>query len=145
MKQIMQIVRYDTDTVTLKASKEVMQRLSGLFKKVINDKYCGYVQATLAPPYPSRSTGKGSQNSHIWGHIQQIANETGNDVDDIEDYIKRKAVKRGYPYKVNKLTGLMVMESMTNINTVEAGYLIDELHALAGDLGIILSEGFEDE
>lgn len=145
MKQIMQIVSYDSDTVTLKANKEVMQRLSGLFKKVINEKYYGYLQTTFTPPYPARTTGKGSQNSHIWGHIQQIASETGNDISDIEDYIKREAVKRGYPYHVNKLTGLMVMESMTNINTVEAGYLIDELHILAGELGITLVEGFENE
>lgn len=103
-------------------------------------KYSGYMQIEMSPPYKKRTTDVGGQNRHIWGHIQQIASETGNDVGDVEDYIKMKALKRGYPYHINKLTGKMKPESMTKINTVEAGYLIDELHQLAAELGINLVE-----
>lgn len=79
----------------------------------------------MSPPYRPRSTGKHGQNRHIWGHLQQIANETGNDLQDVEDAVKERAIKRGYPYKVNPITGKIVPVSMTTINTIEAGYLID--------------------
>lgn len=105
-----------------------------------NEKKSGFIQCEFSPPYKKRTTGKDSQNSHIWGHIQQIANETGNDLIDIEDEIKIRAVKRGYPYHINKLNGKLMPNSMTKINTVEAGYLIDELHQLASELEIVLVE-----
>ncbi len=104
-------------------------------------KYGGYMQIEICPPYKKRTTDAGGQNRHIWGHIQQIANETGNDVDDIEDYIKQRALKRGYPYHINQLNGEMKPSSMKTINTVEAGYLIEELHQLAAELEINLYEG----
>ena len=138
----MQVVSYDmkNDTVTLKADKMVMYNLvESLFKPML-EKHNGFILADLKSPQRDRTTGKGSQNSHIWGHIQQIANETGNDISDIEEYVKSRAIKRGYPYHVNKLTGMIQYESMTKISTVEAGYLIDELHELAGELNIRLVE-----
>ena len=104
-------------------------------------KYSGFVRLEMSPPYKSRSTQVGGQNRHIWGHLQQIAQETGNDVADVEDYIKQKATRRGYPVHENKLTGEIKPVSMTGINTVEAGYLIEELHQLASELDIILDEG----
>lgn len=76
-----------------------------------------------------------------WAHIQQISEETGNEVSDVEDYVKLRAVKRGYPYHINKLTGEIKPESMTKINTVEASYLIDELHMIAAEMEIELYEG----
>ena len=142
MKQIMQVVNYSLtdDTVTLKADKMVMYNLvENLFKPMI-EKHNGFIMTDLKAPERPRTTGKFSQNSHIWGHIQQIANETGNDVSDIEDYIKSRAIKRGYPYHINQLTGQIMYASMTDISTVEAGYLIDELHELAGELEIRLVE-----
>lgn len=105
------------------------------------NKYGSYMKLEMSAPYRARSTGKESQNAHIWGHIQQIANYTGYDVQDVEDYIKLKAIKRGYSYKINKLTGEIRPASMTTINTVEAGYLIEELHQLASELEIVLEEG----
>ena len=101
----------------------------------------GHVQLEMCPPYRKRTTGNESQNSHIWAHIQQISEETGNEVSDVEDYVKLRAVKRGYPYHINKLTGEIKPESMTKINTVEASYLIDELHMIAAEMEIELHEG----
>jgi len=103
-------------------------------------KYGSYIKLEMSPPYRSRSTGAGSQNSKIWACIQQIAQATGNDLEDVEDYIKGKAVARGYPYKVNKLTGAVRPVSMRTINTVEASLLIEELYKLAAELEINLEE-----
>lgn len=50
--------------------------------------------------------------------------------------MKLKAVRRGYPTKTNPLTGQIKPLSMTEINTVEAGYLIDELYQLCAEMGI---------
>jgi len=107
----------------------------------VNKDYGDYIKLEMSPPYRARTTGKASQNAHIWGHIQQIAEFTGNEVDDIEDYIKQNAIKRGYPYKINKMTGQIKPCSMTEIDTVQAGYLIEELHKLASELEINLDEG----
>ena len=109
--------------------------------ELCENKHGGFVQLEMSAPYPKRTTGRGSQNSHIWGHIQQIANFTGYDIDDVEDYAKLKAVSLGYPYKTNPLTGEIKPASMKTINTVEAGYLIETLHRLASELEIELDEG----
>ena len=118
----------------------VRAMLKGLVE-LCEKKYGSYIKLEMSPPYKPRSTGRGSQNSHIWGHIQQIANFTGYDIDDVEEYAKIKAVALGYPYKTNPLTGEIRPASMKTINTVEAGYLIDVLHRLAAELEINLDEG----
>ena len=142
MKQIIQVIKYslNNDTVTFKVDKNILYNLIENLFKPMQKEHNGYILSDLKAPSRPRTTGKFSQNSHIWGHLQQIANETGNDVSDLEDYIKSKAIKRGYPYHINQLTGQIVYASMQNINTVEAGYLIDELHQLAGELNIRLVE-----
>lgn len=99
-------------------------------------KYGGYIQLEISPPYRKRTTGKDSQNNLIWKLITVIAQETGNEIEDVEIAAKEGAIKRGYPFHQNKLTGKPVPSSMANINTVEAGYLIDELYSIAGELGI---------
>ena len=103
-------------------------------------KYESYIRLEMSPPYKARSTGRGSQNSLIWALIQQIVEYTGNEIEDVEDYIKQQAIKRGYPYRVNKLTGQMKPYSMTEIDTVQASYLIEELYKLGAELGINLDE-----
>lgn len=99
------------------------------------------VRAILSKPYRERSTGAHSQNSHIWSHITTIAMALGEDVNDIEHYAKVKAISRGYPYHICKLTNEMRPDSMTTINTQEAAALIDALHQLAAEHGIYLMEG----
>lgn len=64
----------------------------------------------------------------------------------IKMYCKQRAIKRGYPVKrdnngdviISRLTGEPIPESSANCNTVEAGYLIDELIQLSAELGITL-------
>ena len=113
----------------------VRAMLKGLVE-LCENKYGGYVKLEMSPPYKPRTTGEGSQNSKIWGMIQQIAEVTGNELSDIEDAVKERAVKRGYPYKVNPITGKIKPVSMTTINTVEASYLIEELYQLAAEYEI---------
>lgn len=139
-KIIFKIESYSTKDGTLLLSLpsyETRTLLKGIVD-LCEKKHGGYLQAELSPPYKSRTTGKDSQNNKIWAMITEIARETGNDITDIEEYVKLQAVKRGYPFKVNRLTGAIKPKSMAKINTVEASYLIDELYALAGEYGINL-------
>lgn len=103
------------------------------------DKHGDYVLVTMQPPKRPRTTGEGSQNHHLNGHILQICNETGNDYDSVKDAIKMIAVENmGYPYKTigKKIVPLRERESSTN----ECAKLIEAAHLLAADLGIILQE-----
>lgn len=108
----------------------------------------GYLRITLAPPFKRRSTGKNSQNHAINGFIQQICMMTGNDFDDAKIFLKRSAFKRGYPFKYD-LNGDIVYSlndgepvpaSETEISTIEAGYLIDEIKQFADENEITLIE-----
>lgn len=109
-------------------------------------KHNGYVSLSFAVPYKKRTSGRKSQNSAIHGYAQCIAECTGEEMERIKDYCKRKAIRRGYPVKkddngniiISKLDGEPIPESSGKVNTVEAGYLIDELQQLASELGIIL-------
>lgn len=103
------------------------------------DKHGDYVLVTIQPPKRPRTTGEGSQNHHLNGHILQICNETGNDYDSVKDAIKMIAVENmGYPYKTigKKIVPLRERESSTD----ECAKLIEAAHLLAADLGIILQE-----
>ncbi len=103
------------------------------------DKHNDFVLLTIQPPKKPRTTGEGSQNHHLNGHIVQICNETGNCYDDVKDAIKQIAVEQmGYPYKTiaGKIVPLRERESSTD----ECAKLIEAAHLLAADLGIILQE-----
>ena len=113
-------------------SKAVKAEIEHLYQGA-KEKYNGYMTVTLDKPYKSRSN---EQNRMFWGIVQQIATETGNDLDDIEEAVKERALKRGYPATVNKLTGRPKPLSMTKVNTVEMMYLLDEVMQLCAELGI---------
>lgn len=105
-----------------------------------------YMLIELGLPRKPRTTGRLSQNHAINGYIQQIASETGNDFQDIKNYCKKKAIRRGYPMKrndggeiiVSLVDGEPIPESESNISTIEAGYLLDEIIQLAAELEIRL-------
>lgn len=139
-KVILRIKSFSEGDLILNASDFGVRAALKNITELCNERYGGFMKLELSPPYKPRSTGKGSQNSKIWACIQQIAQETGNDIEDVEDYIKMKAVARGYPYKVSKLTGQVKPSSMRDINTSEASLLIEELQKLASELGIVLED-----
>ena len=103
------------------------------------DKHNGYVLVTVQPPKRPRTTGEGSQNHHLNGHILQICNETGNDYDTVKDAVKQLAVEQmGYPYKT--IGGRIVPQRERECSTDECAKLIEAAHVLAADLGIVLQE-----
>ena len=131
--------------IIIKASENGL-KIPDDYKQTFLDliKYCtekrgGFMRLILSPPFKHRSTGEKSQNHHINGHCQQIANSTGEDFDVIKMHAKRTAIKRGYPVR-NDLFGDVQPLSETEIDSEQAGFLIDELHMIADFLGIILKE-----
>ena len=103
------------------------------------DKYGDYVLVTMQPPKRPRTTGKGSQNHHLNGHIMQICNETQNSYNAVKDEIKRIATEGlGYPYE--EISGHIHPIGESESSTDECAKLIEAAHVLAADLGIILQE-----
>lgn len=98
----------------------------------------GYVVLDVSFPYRQRTTGERSQNNLLHFLIAEIAKATGNDITDVKDGIKERAVKRGYPYHVNRLTNAIKPYSTTMIDTVQCSMLIEECYQLIAEYGIIL-------
>ena len=105
------------------------------------EKYNGYLTVELKKPYKSRSTGKGSQNNKFYALVTEICKATGNDIEDVKDALKERALKRGYPYKTNPFNNQIKPLSTTKINTVEMGYLIEEAIQLCAEYGIDAEAG----
>ena len=111
-------------------------------------KHNSYVSLSFSVPYRKRTSGRHSQNSAIHGYAQCIAEYTGEEMERIKLYCKKRAIRRGYPVKkdeqgniiISKLDGEPIPESSGKVNTVEAGYLIEELQQLASELSIILPQ-----
>ena len=97
-----------------------------------------WYDVTITTPKRKRSTGPESQNSHAWGHCQQIANETGNELSEVEHSAKERAIKRGYSTKI--VGGQMVPISQARASVEDLVHLIEEYHQIAAELGIILKE-----
>ena len=62
----------------------------------------GAVSITIDKPHRPRTTGFGSQNHHLNGHIIQICNETGNDYDTVKSEIKKNDPVIIYAYAENE-------------------------------------------
>ena len=141
-KVIMKIENFSNKDGTLLLSS-CYYEVRAVLKEIIElceKKYSGFIRLELSAPYKSRTTGPNSQNNLIWKLITEIATATGNDLQDVEEAAKFNAIKRGYPYKQNKMTGQLKPLSMTEIDTQQAGFLIDELYAIAAEYGIQLEE-----
>jgi len=102
----------------------------------------------LSTPKRKRTTGYRSQNHRFNSHIQQIANETGNDFADVKLYVKRKAFARGLPF-ATKANGEIIYSlvdgepmpiSESAMDTVQCSWCIEEVNILAAEMGIVLSE-----
>ena len=98
-----------------------------------------YVRVTLRRPKRARTTGAYSQNHHLNGHIMQICAETGNDYDAVKNAVKMIAVEQmGYPY--TDFHGVITPKAESETDTAECAKLIEAVHVLAADLGIVLRE-----
>ena len=98
----------------------------------------GYALVAVQPPVRPRSTGQGSQNHHVNGHIGQIAEETGMPFDMVKLAVKSIAIGMGYPFET--IGPVAVAKSEALCSTEECGILIEAAHVLAADLRIILRE-----
>ena len=118
-------------------SLAVKQKMLDVFN-LAKEKSNGYMTVDFGRVYKTRTTGEGSQNNKFYALVTEICKETGNDIEDVKDALKERAIKRGYPYKVNKMTGRIRPASTTKINTVEMSYLIDEAKQVCAELGIVI-------
>lgn len=120
------------------AEPELQESLRNILR-TCQDKYNDYVSVTFKPPYKPRTTGKGSQNHHLNGHIMQICNVTNNDYETIKYCIKMIAVEQmGYPFET--VAGHIIPKRESDCDTEECAKLIEASHILAAQLGIILRE-----
>ena len=109
---------------------------------ICRDRHNDYVRVTVKPPYKPRTTGDGSQNHHLNGHIIQICNVTGYDYETIKYCIKMIAVEQmDYPFET--IAGHVIPKRESDSDTQECGLLIEASHMLASQLGIILREDRE--
>lgn len=116
-------------------TKEIRSEILHLYQ-TSKEKYNGYFKIDIEKPYPARTTGEGSQNNKFYALVTELCKVTGNDIEDVKDALKEKAIKRGYPYRVNKLTGRIRPASTTEVNTLEMSYLIEEAIQECAELGI---------
>jgi hypothetical protein len=89
-------------------------------------------------PGSPRSTGPGSQNHHAWGHATQIGKEIGEDGRDVLYECCIRAAP-DYPTRMDAF-GKIVAKRWSMATVEEASCVIERLHQLAADLGIILIE-----
>lgn len=96
----------------------------------------GWCLLEFRPPKRHRTL---PQNALIHALWQQIANETGHELQEIKDIVKNKAVKYGYPLDPN-LVGEMKPRPSSRVEPREIQYLIDATKELAAFLNIILRD-----
>ena len=120
--------------LTLLITLEHFARVKDLLLKCAS----GQVRVSLQRPGRPRTIGEGSQSAHINGHVQQIAQETGNEFADVKAAAKLRALKRGYPFRT--IAGEIVPFSEAELNTEQAALLIEELHQIAAEMEINLVE-----
>ena len=120
-------------------SLDVKSEIKNFYERS-KDKYNGYFKIDIQKPYPNRTTGEGSQNNKFYALVTEICKETGNDLEDVKDALKERAIKRNYPYSVNKLTGRIRPYSTTQVDTKQMSALIEEALQLCAELGIVVEE-----
>lgn len=90
--------------------------------------------------YKSRSN---QQNRMFWALVTLIANETGEDIQTVENDLKVKSISKGYPYKVSTLTGYPIPSSTTQVDTKEMSCLLDTCFEVCSFLGIQIPTDWE--
>ena len=120
-------------------SLAVKQKMLDVFN-LAKEKSNSYMTVDIGRVYKTRTTGEGSQNNKFYALVTEICKETGNEIEDVKDAIKERAIKRGYPYSINKITGTIRPYSTTKVNTVEMSYLIDEAIQVCAEFGIVIGD-----
>jgi hypothetical protein len=98
----------------------------------------GYLCLRLKKPGRPRTTGERSQCNHVNGHVRQLVVETGNDFETVKLAAKIRAMDMGYPGE--DFRGLHIPLSEAQATTEQAAILIEALHLIAAEMGIVLEE-----
>ena len=144
MKFVCYVEKKETGLLFNFPSQAVKSEMLHLYEGA-KEKYSSYMTIDINKPYKSRTTGEGSQNNLFWKLVDYIIKETGEDAKETENALKLKAISKGYPYHINKITGQPVPESMTKVNTVEMSYLIDTAYEVIAFLGIVIEKELQKE
>ena len=101
-----------------------------------------FCRISIERPSKPKTTGEESQNNHAWGHATQIA--AGLDQgDDPRDVLYDACIATpGYPTRMNKF-GRIIAQSWSEATTVQAATVIETLHRIAAEFGIMLVESKE--
>ena len=106
-------------------------------------KHGDWYDVTISYPRKARTTGDNSQNHRIAYLCNIIAAENAYEgfttYQSVKDLGKLRAIKRGYPYRWVKVPGyadLVAPYHESELDTVQASYLIDELEFMAAECGI---------
>ncbi len=117
-----------------------------LYQEFERKKKSNFYHVRIKPPFRPRTTGKNSQCNRFNGGIQLICKEKGLDFDDLKMYIKRRALKRGYPflrdengnivYSMIDGEPLPLPERYASVD--DAILLNEELNQVAAEIGVVL-------
>lgn len=126
----------DAESISFeKPSAQYMAKIADILRRCDKNNG-GFVKVTFGIPRKPRTTGEGSQNNLFWKLATIISEYTGNDLEDVEAGLKERAISKGYPYHINRITGRPQGNSMTTIDTVQCSYLIDTAYEVCAELGI---------
>jgi len=108
-------------------------------------KHGGYVTVTIGTPKRARSTGPRSQNSKVWGMVQDIYDQFDShgietDVNRIYEAMKRMAVSEGYPTRFNPIDGIEEPESQSRVSVEQDNILIRVIQRFADENNFYLTE-----
>lgn len=134
--------------ITFYVGESFHNYLRGLFKYQEIDRKAPakFYYLKIDIPRRPRTTGPKSQNTHLNGHAQQIAVETGQPFEDVKKKAKQIGIGMGYPIlqdengPVLDFWGEAQGISESDCSTEEAAILIEALHLLAAELEIDLIE-----
>ena len=105
------------------------------------EKKGGYLTCTVELPKRPRTTGEGSQNSHIHGHCGNIAEQLNMDKEHVYEAIKRMAVGTfGYPTWLNPMDGKEEPLPQHYASVEQASLLIEMCHHFADSNRLWLME-----
>ena len=108
------------------------------------EKKGGYLTVTVEEPKRPRTTGEGSQNSHIHGHCGNIAEQLSMDKEHVYTAIKRMAVGTfGYPTWLNPMDGTEEPLPQHFASVEQASLLIQMCHQFADTNKLWLIENIE--
>ena len=111
------------------------------FFRIGKEKHGDWYLLKISYPRKVRTTGDLSQNHRIAYLCNIIAAENMiegfTDYQSVKDLAKLRAIKRGYPYRwAPKMDDVVIPYHENELDTIQAGYLIDELEQMAAECGI---------